>query len=224
MTASGGSSASNAMSARAKSPAPRRGRAEGASEDPDPPEWQRTVETEIREAGTDQPCTLGVAIAIPEPHASVLTAWRRRVGDPQADLIWPHVTLLPPTPVEPIRMGLIEEHLAAAAASRPPFVMHLSGSGTFRPVSPVVFIQVARGLSDCELLEKVIRRGPLQRPLDFPYHPHVTVAQDVPGEALDFAYDGLSGFLARFTVERFTLFERHPDGKWLPRSEFALGA
>ena len=81
-----------------------------------------------------EPITVGVAIAIPEPHASVLSGWRRRVGDPQADLIWPHVTLLPPTPVEPIRMRLIEEHLAQAAASRPPFVMHLSGSGTFRPI------------------------------------------------------------------------------------------
>jgi 2'-5' RNA ligase len=173
---------------------------------------------------SEEPVTLGVAIAIPEPHATVLTGWRRRVGDPQADLIWPHVTLLPPTPVEPIRMGVIEEHLAATAASRHPFVMHLSGTGTFRPVSPVVFIQVARGVADCEVLEKAIRRGPLQRKVDFPYHPHITVAQDIPDVGLDLAYDGLAGFIARFAVERFTLFERHPDGKWLPRTEFALGA
>jgi 2'-5' RNA ligase len=166
--------------------------------------------------------TLGVAIAIPEPHGSVLTGWRRRVGDPQADLIWPHVTLLPPTPVHPKRLGVVEEHLAEAADSRPPFVMHLLGTGTFRPVSPVVFIQVARGLSDCEVLEKTIRSGPLQRELDFPYHPHVTVAQDLPEVALDLAYDGLSGFVARFAVERFTLFERRPGGKWLARQEFAL--
>jgi len=48
------------------------------------------------------------------------------------------------------------------------------------------------------------------------------VAQDVLDEALDVAYDGLSGFVARFVVERFSLFERHPDGKWLPRTEFDL--
>ena len=169
-----------------------------------------------------EPMTLGVAIAIPEPHASALTAWRRRVGDPQADLIWPHVTLLPPTPVEPIRMGVIEEHLAAAAASRPPFVMHLSGSGTFRPVSPVVFIQVARGLSDCEMLEKVIRRGPLQRHLDFPYHPHVTVAQEVDADALDRAFAELAGYQAGFHVDRFTLYERIGD-VWSPHRDYPLG-
>jgi 2'-5' RNA ligase len=167
--------------------------------------------------------TLGVAIAIPEPHATVLTDWRRRIGDPQADLIWPHVTLLPPTPVAFDVLDRIEAHLAQAATARSPFVMHLLGTGTFRPVSPVVFIQVARGVADCEVLEKVTRSGPLARRLDFPYHPHVTVAQDVPDEALDMAYDGLTGFVARFVVERFTLFERHPDGKWLPRTEFDLG-
>ncbi len=151
---------------------------------------------------TDDLATLGVAIAIPEPHATVLTTWRRRVGDPQADLIWPHVTLLPPTPVPAGQLDTI--------------------TGTFRPMSPVVFIQVARGVADCEMLEKAIRTGPLERRLDFPYHPHVTVAQDVPDDALDLAYDGLSGFVARFVVERFSLFERHPDGKWLPRTEFDL--
>jgi 2'-5' RNA ligase len=168
--------------------------------------------------------TVGVAVAIPEPHATTLSNWRRRVGDPQADLIWPHVTLLPPTPVATDALDRIDEHLAAAARSRPAFVMHLLGTGTFRPVSPVVFIQIARGVADCEVLEKAIRTGPLARRLDFPYHPHVTVAQDVPDEALDVAYDGLSGFVARFAVERFALFERQPDGKWLPRTEFELGA
>ena len=80
--------------------------------------------------------TLGVSIAIPEPHATVLTGWRRRVGDPQADLIWPHVTLLGPTEVAPERLAVIEQHLAGAAGSRPPFVMHLSGTGTFEWIAP----------------------------------------------------------------------------------------
>jgi len=89
--------------------------------------------------------TLGVAIAIPEPHATVLTNWRRQVGDPAADLIWPHVTLLPPTPVPVAAMDDIHAHLHATAVENEPFLMHLSGTGTFRPTSPVVFIQIARG-------------------------------------------------------------------------------
>ncbi len=166
---------------------------------------------------------LGVAIAIPDPHSSVLVNWRRRVGDPAAELVFPHVTLLPPTPVPADAMDDVERHLRAAAGAHAPFVMHLAGTGTFRPLSPVVFIQVATGVSDCELLERAIRCDPLDRDLEFPYHPHVTVAQELPDTALDEAYDGLAGFVARFTVKRIVLFARDAGGSWDWRSEFPLG-
>src|SRR5581483_23802 len=167
--------------------------------------------------------TLGVAIAIPQPHATVLSKWRRQVGDPAAELTWPHVTLLPPTPVAGAAMDDIQAHLRAAAAESAPFVMHLAGTETFRPTSPVVFIQIARGVSVCELLERAIRRGPLHRERDFPYPPHVTVAHDVADDALDEAYDGLAGFVARFPVASFALFSRAEDGRWEWHTEFALG-
>lgn len=168
--------------------------------------------------------TVGVAIAIPQPHAATLSGWRRRVGDPAADLIFPHVTLLPPTPVAADRMAAVEGHLAGAARAAEPFAMHLSGTGTFRPVSPVVFAQVARGVADCEVLERAVRSGPLARELDFHYHPHVTLAQGVDDAALDLAYEGLSDFVARFAVTHFVLFARGAGGRWHSRAEFALGA
>ena len=117
----------------------------------------------------------------------------------------------------------VEAHLAKAATTVEPFMMHLAGTGTFRPTSPVVFIQVAMGVSQCEVLEESVRSGPLDRPLDFPYHPHVTVAQEIDEARLDEAYEGLSGFVARFPVERFVVFTRGPDGSWAWGREFALG-
>jgi 2'-5' RNA ligase len=166
---------------------------------------------------------LGVSVAIPQPHATVLSNWRRKVGDPNADLVWPHVTLLPPTPVARAALDEIDAHLAAAAAAQEPFAMHLAGTGTFRPTSPVVFIQVATGVGQCEVLERAIRRGPLDRELEFPYHPHVTVAQEIGDAGLDEAYEGLAGFVARFSVERFALFSRESGGQWNWRTEFELG-
>ena len=167
--------------------------------------------------------TVGVAIAIPQPHAAVLSRWRTQSGDPAAGLVFPHVTLLPPTPIAADRMDEVEAHLAQAAAGSAPFSMHLSGTGTFRPLSPVVFIQISRGVSDCELLERDIRSGPLARDLEFPYHPHVTVAQDIDDAALDDAYDGLSNFVARFAVDSFVLFSRLNSGEWTWRRRFPLG-
>jgi 2'-5' RNA ligase len=134
----------------------------------------------------------------------------------------PHITLLPPTPVDADARAEIDAHLAAAAGACAPFDMHLSGTGTFRPVSDVVFVVVAAGIAQCEQLEHRIRSGPLGRDTRFPYHPHVTVAHDIDGGALDAAYEGLTGFEARFRVTGFTAFERGEAGVWVPRREFAL--
>jgi 2'-5' RNA ligase len=100
--------------------------------------------------------------------------------------------------------------------------MHLSGTGTFRPVSEVVFVAVARGMVECERLATDVRRGPLARPLSFPYHPHVTVAHDVPAGMLEFAYNGLADLSAAFPVESFTEFEQTPSGAWAVACEYRL--
>lgn len=166
--------------------------------------------------------TIGVAIALPEPHHSELRACRTRAGDPQARRIPPHVTLLPPTEAGAADLPVIEKHLACVARQHRPFELHLSGTGTFRPVSQVVFVQVAAGLSECEVLEAAVRSGPLYRETSFPYHPHVTVAHDVPSAALDAAYDELRGYDARFPVDGFTMFEQDDAGVWRPHRVFSM--
>jgi 2'-5' RNA ligase len=100
--------------------------------------------------------------------------------------------------------------------------MHLSGTGTFRPVSDVVFVVVAAGIAQCERLESTVRSGPLARETRFPYHPHVTVAQDIPQDALDKAYDGLADFDARFLVPAFSVFEQETGGVWVREKDFML--
>ena len=83
---------------------------------------------------------------------------------------------------------------------------------------------VAAGISSCERLAADIRSGPLQRELHYPYHPHVTVAHDVPDAALDAVFEGLASFEARFPVDGFTLYEHVGDGHWQPQRRFLLGA
>ena len=165
---------------------------------------------------------IGVAVQIPEPHASVLAGWRRRIGDPEAEKIPPHITLLPPTDFEPDQLELVEKHLTEAAATVAPFTMRLAGTGTFRPVSQVVFVQVSAGISECELLESAVRHDPILRELDYPYHPHVTVGHDIPDTQLDEAFRGLRDFVAQFAVDRFTMYSQDPDGSWRTCRQFPL--
>lgn len=168
--------------------------------------------------------SIGVAIALPEPLNSELQAWRERLGDPNARRIVPHVTLLPPTEVPADALPAIEEHLRLVAVAARPFSIRLRGSATFRPVSPVVFVSLVEGIAECELLESQVRRGPLARETRFPYHPHVTVAHDLPDAALDRAYEALADFEAAFSVTGLTLFERGPDEVWRPQRDLVFGA
>lgn len=167
--------------------------------------------------------TIGVAISIPQPYGDELTAWRKSFGDPLAASVPPHITLLPPTELDSVDLDLVEAHLNAVAASREPFVVHLRGTATFRPVSPVVFVALARGISDCETLSKAIRTGPLPGELPFPYHPHVTVAHELPEPVMDRAFEALAGYEADFVVDAFGLYEHGTDGVWRKHRDFGLG-
>ena len=166
---------------------------------------------------------IGVALGIPEPFNRELQGWRERLGDPNAKRIVPHITLVPPTEVASDALADIEEHLRIVATHQHPFEIKLRGSGTFLPVSPVVFVVLAQGIAACERLEVAVRAGPLARELDFPYHPHVTVAHDLPAAALIRAFDQLAGYAADFDVRGFTLFEQDGDGMWRPQRDFVFG-
>jgi 2'-5' RNA ligase len=167
--------------------------------------------------------TIGVAIPIPEPYGSELQNWREHFGDPMAPSIPTHVTLLPPTHVPDEALPGIEAHLRAIAADADRFDILLRGTGTFRPASPVVFITLAEGISDCEMLERQVRSGPLgHRALEFVYHPHVTVAHDIADEALSHAFEKLAQYEARFTVWGFSLYEHGSDGVWRPALDFSF--
>lgn len=163
---------------------------------------------------------IGVAIAIPRPFADELEGWRDRFGDPAAHLIQAHVTLLPPTQVADLRT--VESHLRAVAERHPTFPVVLSGTGTFRPVSPVVYVRVAKGAPDIVTLESDVRSGPLARTVRFDYHPHVTVAHDVPESVLTVAQQTLADYEAIFTADAITLYEQGRDQVWSALHDFAL--
>lgn len=163
---------------------------------------------------------IGVAIPIPAPHGAFLQAKRASFGDPLAHAIPTHITLLPPTEVPEPTLGAVEEHLREIARTEEPFQIKLRGSGTFRPVSPVVFVALAEGIGGCERVQARVLSGPLGRPLPFPYHPHVTIAHHLPDDVMDQAFKELAGYSADFDVWGFSLYEHGRDGVWRPQRDF----
>ncbi|MEJ7794290.1 MAG: 2'-5' RNA ligase family protein [Nocardioides sp.] len=166
--------------------------------------------------------TIGVAISLPEPWASALQDYRTALGDDTATLIPTHITLVPPVELSEDEIGSAEAHLAGLADATDPFGIHLRGTGTFRPVSPVVFVSVVEGISQCERLAGRVRQGPLAVPLQYPYHPHVTVAHHMPEAVMDRAFDELAGFDCTFEAAEFQLYRHDEENGWRPAREFAL--
>ncbi len=168
--------------------------------------------------------TIGVAVAIPEPWATELQDYRTAVGDLTASRIPTHITLVPPTELGDHDFAEVEKHLEEAATEVGSYCVHLRGTGTFRPVSPVVFVTLVEGISQCEQLAKAVRRGPLDVPLDFPYHPHVTIAHHLEDPLLDRAFRELSDFECEFDVDSFHLYTHDEQVGWQPTRDFPLQA
>jgi len=175
-----------------------------------------------------QTVRIGVAVDIPAPWGPHLTRCRVAAGDPLGAAVPAHLTLLGPTEVELAALSRIVDHLRSVSERHQEFELLLRGTGTFRPVTEVVFVTVAAGISECELLAADIASKPeLNRPRSYPYHPHVTVAQEVPSAALDKIFNDLADFEARFMISGFTLFThtgdvKSPDSRWHPEKDYRL--
>lgn len=157
---------------------------------------------------------LGITLDVPDPYATELRTARLGYGDERAATVPTHITVIPPMEIPGDSWPVVRAHIRAVANDTSPFVIELRGSGTFMPTSPVVFISVARGISECQTLSSRLRHGVLNQHLAFPYHPHVTIAQDVCEEELERAYREYAGFKARFMAHGFGVYFHDASGQW----------
>lgn len=167
--------------------------------------------------------TIGVAIAIPEPHGSLLRKKRAEFGDPMASTVPSHVTLMPPLEVAESQLDGVCDALQQTASGLRPFNMELRGTDTFRPVSPVVFVALGEGIAHTEAIATAVHASLRVPAPQFPFHPHVTVAHNLDDATLDRAHDELNEFTCTFSVSAFHLYlHKHVEG-WIPTRAFPLG-
>lgn len=160
---------------------------------------------------------VGVILAFPPAIAEELQRWRASFGDPMANTVPAHITLITTTSTRDWEATL--GHVRAVAQRQRPFMITIAGTGSFRPVSPVVFIKIEDGFEACVKLHEQLQSGPLERDLPFAFHPHVTIAHDVAPESLDEAESALSDYRATLPVNSMGLYEHDADGIWQLREE-----
>lgn len=172
-------------------------------------------------SGVSNGISLGVILGFPPEIAEELQRWRASFGDPMATVIPAHITLVTTTPTQDWESA--RDHVREVARTQAPFMVTIAGTGSFRPVSPVVFINVEEGFGACVELHEKLQTGPLERELPFAYHPHVTIAHDVAPESLDEAETVLKDYRATFPVVSMGLYEHDADGIWQLREELDFG-
>ena len=166
---------------------------------------------------------LGVVARLPEPIGIHVQAWRRALGDPTAGRIPPHLTLVPPQTVAERDLDRAVALLERAAAKAVPFLVELDGAATFLPGSPVAYFVAREGGPALEALEAALRESPLDR-RTHPFHPHVTVTQDLPDDRIEAAAGELAGFRAAFPVRDVALMREERDKVWRPVATATVGA
>ncbi|MHA7222244.1 2'-5' RNA ligase family protein [Arthrobacter sp. RHLT1-20] len=165
--------------------------------------------------------SIGVILGFPTGIAAELRRWRASFGDPMAGVVPAHITLVTTTMTQD--WEATRSHVRDIARRQEPFTVTIAGTGSFRPVSPVVFLNVEDGFGDCVSLHRQLQTGPLERELPFAYHPHVTVAHDVAPESLDEAEAVLKDYRATFPVASMGLYEHDDNGIWQLREELDFG-
>lgn len=169
---------------------------------------------------------LGVVLLVPEPLATEIDGLRRALGDGALGRIPPHITLVPPVNVAERDLPAAFATVRAAAASVPALALRLGPVDTFQPVNPVAYLRVTADPDQRQALDGLrdaCLAGPLDRPQQHEFVPHVTIADQLAPLRLDSCGPVLSDYSADVTIDRVHVLAEQPGRLWVPIADVALG-
>jgi 2'-5' RNA ligase len=169
---------------------------------------------------------LGIVLLVPEPWATEVDGIRRALGDDALGRIPSHVTLVPPVNVRDDDLAEAFDLVHATAVACPPLDLCLGPVTTFAPVNPVAYLAVGgppTTLSHLVGLRDALHAGPLDRPSDHDFVPHVTVAGELPPDRLEASVVVLADYRADVRFERVHVLAEQPGRVWVPVADAPLG-
>jgi 2'-5' RNA ligase len=166
-----------------------------------------------------------LVIYIPGPLGAFLDDLRRELVphyNPHA-----HVSVLPPRPLS-VAWQTASAQVRASSAFWPPFEVELTDLDIFRQTD-VIYLEVGAGAGQLRRMHEELNTAALAFVDPFPYHPHITLAQEVPHERVAEVFD-----LARrrweefrgersFRAERAVFVQNTTCNVWLDLADFPLG-
>ena len=166
-----------------------------------------------------------LVIYIPDPLGRFLDDLRRALVpgcNPHA-----HVSVLPPRPLA-VDWSVAGEEVRECAANWAPFEIQLGRVCIF-PVTNVIYLELAEGGPEMFRIHDAMNSGALEFQEPFAYHPHITLAQEIPpadvaavnqrAQDLWEAYSGPRSFQAGHAA-----FVQNTMGNcWIDLAEYQLG-
>jgi len=174
--------------------------------------------------GTEGINLFALVVYIPDPLASFLDNLRRELTPdclPRA-----HVTILPPRPLA-ISVDAATEKARSIVSGFAPFDIVAGDIDVFEPTD-VVYIRIKDGDRELRDLYRTLNTGALECDEQYPYQPHITLAQDLkPGQVppiYQLASKRWSAFphSRRIHAARAFFVQSQADGTWLDLAEFRL--
>lgn len=161
---------------------------------------------------------------LPEPLAGFLDGLRTELV---ADCVSrAHVTVLPPRPL----VSAVDDawsELVDGLQDFDPFQVELGRVEVF-PITQVLYLSVNTGHAELKRLHQALNLGRLHFAEPFPYHPHVTLAQDLEPHQVAAAVELARARWREFThspafaVDRVTFVQNTLENRWTDLRSLAL--
>jgi 2'-5' RNA ligase len=129
-----------------------------------------------------------------------------------------HVTVLPPRPLKSSPEEAWQE-IQQCLHDFQPFRVELGDIALF-PGFQAVYLSITTGYQELERMHAALNTGSLAHEEPFPYHPHLTLAQELPPQELAAAMELAAGrwrefpHPRRFTVEKLTFVQNTLENRW----------
>jgi 2'-5' RNA ligase len=174
----------------------------------------------------ERPNVFALVIYIPEPLGPFLDDLRRELVptyNPHA-----HVSVLPPRPIHN-GWQAASDQARALTEGWAPFDVELTSVHVFQRTD-VIYLEIGNGASELYNLHAAMNSGPLTFDEPYAYHPHITLAQEIPHDRV-----GEFTALARrrwqeyagprtFRADRAVFVQNTVDNCWVDLAEYSLGA
>lgn len=167
-----------------------------------------------------------LVIYIPDPLGRFLDDLRRELApdcNPHA-----HVSVLPPRPLA-VPWQVASDEARGVIDSWQPFDVELTTIQIF-PVTQVVYLEIGGGAWGLREMYTAMHRTSLAYEEPFPYHPHVTLAQEIPhcdvARVHAVAQQRWQEYRGdrHFRAERAVFVQNTIDNRWIDLADYSFGA